>query len=57
MTEMNAELRKMAREMLSNAKDKDFTDWELEFLGNMLKWKDYSDTQARKIEQIYQKKM
>ena len=53
----NNELRQMVREMLSNAKDKGLTDWEIEFLGNMLKWKDYSDTQARKIEQIYEKKM
>jgi len=52
----NKELRKMVREMLDE-EDKSFSDWEIEFLDNMWKLTEYTERQANKIEQIYEKKM
>ena len=56
MSEQDTELRKMVREMLDE-EDKGFNDWEIEFLDNMWKLDRYTERQAAKIEQIYEKKM
>lgn len=51
------ELRNMVKEML-DADDKGFSDWEINFLDDMLKWSgSYRPKQAEKIELIYKKKM
>ncbi len=53
----DTELRNMVQEML-NTEDKGFSDWEIEFLDDMLKWSGaYRPKQADRIELIYKKKM
>ena len=52
----NKELRQMVREMLDE-EDKGFSSWEVEFLDAMWKRTEYTDKQAAKIEQIYERKM
>jgi len=44
----------MVWEMLQ-AEDKGFNNWEIEFLDDMYKRMTYSEKQAAKIEQIYEK--
>ena len=53
----NKDHRNMVKEMLDRD-DIGLNNWEIEFLDNMFKWsKPYTETQANKIEQIYNKKM
>jgi hypothetical protein len=54
--ENDKEIRKMVKEML-DTEDKGFNNWELEFLDNMYKRTEYSQTMINKIQQIYDKKM